>query len=120
MAIERVFEFIDYQIAQYPQDKAFGSRINKQWIFYSAREIIDLARQLAQGLMGMGFQRGDNIAIISYKNQPEWIIIDHAIQYAGLVSVPLYPTISPSEYEYIMQEADCKAAFIGQEICKKK
>lgn len=63
---------------------------------------------------------GDNIAIISYKNQPEWIIADLAIQYAGMVSVPLYPTISPSEYEYILKEAECKAAFIGEGDLEQK
>jgi long-chain acyl-CoA synthetase len=120
MAIERVFEFIEYQSANYPQENAFGSRINGQWSFYSISQINDLAHQMAQGLLGMGLHRGDNIAIISYKNQPEWIIIDLAIQYAGMVSVPLYPTISPSEYEYIMQEADCKLAFLGQGDLQKK
>ena len=120
MAIERVFEFIEHQAAHYPQEKSFGSRSNGQWNFYSTAQLMELSLQLAQGLLHLGFQRGDNIAIISYKNQPEWIIIDHAIQYAGLVSVPLYPTISPLEYEYIMQEADCKAAFIGQGDLQKK
>ncbi|MEP7322851.1 MAG: long-chain fatty acid--CoA ligase [Saprospiraceae bacterium] len=120
MAIERVFEFIDYQAANYPQENAFGSRINGQWRFYSTKQIFDLSHQLAQGLLGMGLQRGDNIAIISYKNLPEWIIIDLAIQYAGLVSVPLYPTISPSEYEYIMLESDCKLAFLGQGDLQQK
>jgi len=114
MAIERVFEFIDYQLKHYPQERAFGSRLDGKWQFYSIQQIIDLARQLAQGLMHAGYQRGDNLAIISYKNQPEWIIIDLAMQYAGLVSIPLYPTISPGEYEYIMLEAECKAAFIGK------
>ena len=120
MAIERVFEFIEYQASQYPQENSFGSRIDGQWSFYSTKQIIDLSYRLAQGLLEMGFHRGDNIAIISYKNQPEWIIIDHAIQYAGLVSVPLYPTISPLEYEYIMKEAECKAAFLGQGDLLKK
>lgn len=120
MAIERVFEFIDYQLQHYPQKQAFGSRKDGQWHFYSMEEMVDQARQLAQGLMHAGFQRGDKLAIISYKNQPEWIIIDMAIQYAAMISVPLYPTISPGEYEYILQEAECKAAFIGVGDLQKK
>ncbi|MBK6815060.1 MAG: long-chain fatty acid--CoA ligase [Saprospiraceae bacterium] len=120
MPIERVFEFLDYQVAHYPQEKAFGSRANGQWNFYSINQIMDSAKRLAQGLMHAGYLRGDNIAIISYKNQPEWIIADLAIQYAGMVSVPLYPTISPSEYEYILKEAECKAAFIGEGDLEQK
>ncbi len=120
MAIQRVFEFIDFQAKHYPQDKSFGSIANGEWQFYSTAQIIDLARQLAQGLLDAGYQRGDKIAIISYKNQPEWLIVDHALQYAGMISVPLYPTISPGEYEYIMQESACKAAFIGQGDLQQK
>ncbi len=120
MAIERVFEFIEFQAQHYPQEKSFGSKVNGAWQFYSTTQIIDYSRQLAQGLLAAGYQRGDNIAIISYKNQPEWLIVDLALQYAGMVSVPLYPTISPLEYEYIMQEAECKAAFIGQGDLQQK
>ncbi|HNR06246.1 MAG TPA: long-chain fatty acid--CoA ligase [Saprospiraceae bacterium] len=114
MTIERVFEFFDYQLKHYPQEKSFGSRQNGEWKFYSTAQIIELARQLAQGLLDSGYEPGDNMAIISYKNQPEWIVIDLAIQYAGMVSVPLYPTISPGEYEYILTESACKAVFIGK------
>ncbi len=114
MTITRLFEFIEFQAKNYPQEKSFGSRIDHEWKFYSTKELISTAKSLASGLLKNGFHRGDNIAIISYKNQPEWIIVDLALQYAGMVSVPLYPTISPGEYEYIMKEADCKAAFIGQ------
>ena len=67
MPIERVFEFLDYQVAHYPQEKAFGSRANGQWNFYSINQIMDSAKRLAQGLMHAGYLRGDNIAIITYK-----------------------------------------------------
>ncbi len=120
MAIERVFEFFDYQLKHYPQENSFGSRQDGAWKFYSTPQIIELARQLAQGLLDSGYEPGDNIAIISYKNQPEWIIIDLAIQYAGMVSVPLYPTISPGEYEYILNESACKAVFIGKGDLQQK
>lgn len=120
MTIERVFEFFDYQLKHYPQEKSFGSRQDGEWKFYSTPQIIELARQLAQGLLDSGYETGDNLAIISYKNQPEWIIIDLAIQYAGMVSVPLYPTISPGEYEYILTESACKAVFIGKGDLEQK
>ncbi|MEP7268886.1 MAG: long-chain fatty acid--CoA ligase [Saprospiraceae bacterium] len=120
MPIERVFEFFDYQAQHYPQEKSIGAKVDGNWQFYSTQQIIDYARQLATSLTESGFKSGDNIAIISYKNQPEWVIADLAIQYAGMVSVPLYPTISPSEYEYIMQEAECKAAFLGSGDLEQK
>ncbi|MEJ2585053.1 MAG: long-chain fatty acid--CoA ligase, partial [Robiginitalea sp.] len=60
-----------------------------------------------------GLKPGDTIALVSYKNRPEWLIMDFAIQMAGMVSIPLYPTISIREYEYILSEAGVKAAFCG-------
>lgn len=114
MQIEKVLDFFEYQATHFPLTKSIGTRVSNEWQFYSTQEIINLARQLATGLHQAGYRRGDTIALISYKNQPEYIIADLALQYAGMISIPLYPTISPGEYEYILTEAECKAAFIGK------
>ncbi len=72
-----------------------------------------MAEQAASGLLSLGLKKGDKIALVAYKNRPEWLIMDFAIQMAGMISVPLYPTISVGEYEYILNEAEVKAAFCG-------
>jgi len=120
MQIEKVLDFFDYQANHFPLVNSIGARINNEWTFFSTHEIIKLAKELATGLHQLGYQRGDTIALISYKNQPEYIIADLALQYAGMISIPLYPTISPGEYEYILTEAECKAVFIGKGDLQQK
>lgn len=120
MQIEKVPDFFDYQATHHPLENSIGTRVNNKWQFYSTQEIVSRAKELATGLHQSGYQRGDTIALISYKNQPEYIIADLALQYAGMISIPLYPTISPGEYEYILTEAECKAAFIGKGDLQQK
>lgn len=54
----------------------------------------------------------EKIAIIS-PNRPEWMITDIAVQLTGAVLTPVYPTISPSELEYIFREAGVRIVFVA-------
>ena len=110
----RLFDLLYHQVASFPIDNALNSRnIDGKWKSYSSQKVLESAELAASGLLNLGFKPGDKIAISSYKNRPEWVIMDFAIQMAGMISIPLYPTISPSEYEYILNEAEVKAAFCG-------
>ena len=114
MAVTRLFDFIYHQKENCPQEKAFGHKINGEWVYYSTDQIIDMANQASCGLVKMGIQPGDKVALIVYKNRPEWVAMDIAIQQVGAINVPVYPTISPGEYEYIFNDAGVKVAFVGQ------
>ena len=113
MKVQRLFDFIQKQINEKPLEKFIGSKVDGQWKFYSTLEIQKLAKELACGLIGEGIMHGDKIGIVVYKNRPEWVIADLAIQYVGAIGVPMYPTISIREYEYIMNEAEVKLCFVG-------
>ena len=73
------------------------------------REVRDHVRDLALGLQGLGLKRGDRLAIIS-ESRPEWLFVDLAAQTLGVVDVPVYPTLSASQTEYILR--DCSARFV--------
>jgi len=110
----RLFDLLYHQLENFPSAKSLNARDkNNQWQSYSTQEIVDMAEKAASGLIGLGLQKGDKVALVSYKNRPEWLIMDFAIQMAGMVSVPLYPTISVTDYEYILGEAEVKVAFCG-------
>lgn len=113
MAITRLFDYIYHQYDNYPKEKTFGTRVGEDWEFYSCAELIEKSRKLASGLVELGLKKGDKVSMIAYKNRPEWIIVDLATLHLGITNVPLYPTISPSEYEYILNEAEIKACFVG-------
>lgn len=64
--------------------------------------------ELASGLMALGIERGDKVAIFS-ESRPRWVIADQAIQAAGGVEVPLYPTTSQEELLYMLGDSGCRA-----------
>jgi long-chain acyl-CoA synthetase len=73
-----------------------------------ARELRDRVRDIALGLSALGLKRGDRCAIIS-ESRPEWLHVDLAAQTLGVVDVPVYPTLSTGQTEYILR--DCSARF---------
>lgn len=113
MEVTRLFEFIQYQKQKHPLEKAFGHRIDGAWKYYSTDDIIEMANQVSRGLLKLGVEKGDRIALIVYENRPEWIIMDIGIQQIGAINVPVYPTISPGEYEYIFNDASVDYCFVG-------
>lgn len=113
MKVTRLFDYLEYQKENQPIEKSIGRKHGAGWKFYSTDQLIENARRLASGLISLGVKPGDKIAISSYKNRPEWVIADMAVQYAGAVSVPLYPTISAKEYVYILSEAKVSVAIAG-------
>jgi len=113
MQVTRLFDYINKQFDEGTLEKFAGNKTEQGWKFYSTSEVIMLSRKLASGLIDLGVGKGDKIGIVVYKNRPEWLITDLAIQYIGAIGVPMYPTISSREYEYIMNEAEVKVCFIG-------
>ncbi len=114
-SIHYLHDFLYHQRDHHPLDKALNYRSadGKSWQSMSTDDIIDAVHRTAAGLLAAGYQPGDKIAMVAYTNRPEWTIVDFAMSITGIISVPLYPTISTSDYEYILQEAEVKAAFSG-------
>jgi long-chain acyl-CoA synthetase len=112
----RLFDFIYYQQTHFPQKRAFNYRHEgKEIASYSTEEVIRLANQVSCGLLALGLRPGDTIGTITVKNRPEWTILDLGMMQIGVINVPVYPTISPAEYEYIFHEAAIKLCFIGDD-----
>jgi len=110
----RLFDLLYYQLENHPLEKSLNSRdTDGNWKSHNSQEVVNAAEQAASGLLALGLKPGDNVAMVVYKNRPEWVIMDFAMQMAGLVSIPLYPTISVGEYEYILNEVEVKVAFCG-------
>jgi long-chain acyl-CoA synthetase len=69
----------------------------------------------ANGLASLGIERGDRVAIVS-ENRPEWIIADQAIVALGAVGVPLYPTMTSKQIEFIFNDAGVKLAIVSNQF----
>ena len=111
----RIFDFIFYQQMQAPLERAFGYRYEGEWIYFSTDQVIELANKVSRGLLQLGVEKGDRIGLVAYQNRPEWTIIDLGIEQIGAINVPIYPTISTGEYEYILNDAEVKYCFVGRD-----
>ncbi len=119
MAVTRVFDIIPQLLEKYNKPNALAAKENNQWVTYSTQQFADSVNYLSYGLFGMGIEREEKIAIIS-NNRPEWNFADYAIQQCGAVSVPIYPTISESDLNFILHDAKIKYIFVSSaEIYKK-
>src|SRR5215212_5989899 len=82
-----------------------------EWTDVSFEQFGDAVRETALGLMSLGLQKGDRIAILS-NTRPEWAYACFAILTAGGVSVSIYQTNSPSEVQYVADHSESKAIFV--------
>ena len=110
----RLFDFIHYQKQNHPLKKAYGYKQDGEWVYFSTDEIIEMANKVSLGLLKLGVQPGDKIALVVYKNRPEWVIMDIGLSQIGAINVPVYPTISSGEYEYIFNDSSVKYCFVGE------
>ncbi|MBR9919847.1 MAG: long-chain fatty acid--CoA ligase [Bacteroidetes bacterium] len=113
MEISRLFDFIYHQKNSLALDQAFGDYRDGQWVYLSTNEVIEQVNKVSRGLLKLGVQAGDKIGLVTYKNRPEWVIMDLGMQQVGAINVPVYPTISAGEYEYIFNDAEVKMCFCG-------
>ena len=67
-------------------------------------------REIARGLVALGIEPGDRVAILS-ETRPEWTLVDAGTICAGAAVVPIYPTNSPEECHYVLGHSDARAVF---------
>lgn len=113
--ITRLFDFPYYQLEKYNLDKALTTKYDGKWKSTSTKEYIDKANAVSRALLKLGVKKNDKIAIISTTNRTEWNIMDIGIQQVGAQNIPIYPTISADEYEYVLNHSESVYCFVSDE-----
>ena len=90
------------------------------WVKTSTEEYIAKANAVSRALLRMGIQKNDKIAVISSSNRTEWNIMDIGILQTGAQNVPIYPTISEEDYEYILNHSGAIYCFVSDEEVLRK
>lgn len=120
MTPTRLFEFIEYQNEHAPLEKSFTTKYNGKWESLSTENFISQSRAISRALVGLGIKAGDKIAMISSNNRSEWSVIDVGLLTLGAVNIPIYPTISSKDYEYILNHSESIYCFVSdQEVYDK-
>jgi len=89
---------------------AFRSKVGGAWVSITHREALARVQAISLGLRELGINPGDNVGIIS-ENRPEWALTDYACLCARATDVPIYPTLTAKQTEYILRDSESVAAF---------
>ena len=79
-------------------------RHGADWVPVTASEFLDQVREVGKGLIAMGIEEGDRVALLS-KTRYEWTLLDYAIWFAGAITVPIYETSSQDQVEWILRDS---------------
>jgi len=119
MTIKRLFDCLEHQLHRFPKSDMLAAKENGQWTTYSTERVVEIVNKFSAGLIELGVsarditpESSDKIAIIS-NNRPEWIFTDLAVQQIGAILVPVYPTTSPLELEFILNDAAVQYLFVS-------
>jgi long-chain acyl-CoA synthetase len=119
MEILRTFDIIQLNVEKYPRKDMYCGKQDKEWISYSTDDVRNYTDWFSLGLLALGFKKGDKIATIT-GNKPEWNFADLGLAQAGIIHVPIYPTISTDEYAYILEHSEVGAIILGNKSLYSK
>ena len=94
-----------------PERIMLSRPLGEGWQPVTARELEAEVRATAKGLIAVGVQHGDRVAIMA-RTRYEWTILDFAIWFAGGVTVPIYETSSAEQVDWIVNDSHCVAIIV--------
>ena len=111
--ITRLFDFPYFQLEKFNLKNALNTKYNGKWESLSSQEYVNKSNQLSRGLLQLGITPNEKIAIISTTNRTEWNICDIGTLQLGAQTVPIYPTISKEDYEYVLNHSEATYCFVS-------
>ena len=111
--VTRIFDIPRHQLKHYNLEKALITKYDGQWKSISTTEYIEQANAISRGLLRLGVQPHDKIAVITTNNRTEWNVMDIGILQIGAQNTPIYPTISENDYKYILNHSGSIYCFVS-------
>ncbi len=105
---------IFFAIVDRGRERVMMHRQAIQWVSISSQELYRNVVGVARALDRWGIGKGDRVAILS-ENRPEWTTADFACQLLGVISVPIYSTLTTEQAAFILKDAECRAVFVSSE-----
>ncbi len=93
----------------------YYNKNEKKWKSISWRKFSRDIMRTAMSMAEIGVQEGDRIAVYS-QNEPQYLITDFATFANRCIAIPIYATSSPSQLEYIVNDAKVKLMFVGDQF----
>ena len=110
-----IADLLPKSVAKYGAKRAVMFKDDSgHWVSRSYNEVGEVVKKLSLGLMALGIEKGDKVAILG-NTRPEWTYFDFAALTAGATVVPIYQTNSPEECEYVLENSDAVAVIVEDE-----
>ncbi|MFW5708327.1 MAG: AMP-dependent synthetase/ligase, partial [Bacteroidota bacterium] len=121
MEIKRNFDLLD-RFASMPATVGrfkLAGKENGKWKEYDTTEYTRMVLHVSIGLLAMGYKPGDKIATIT-NNRPEWNFMEMGAAQAGMVHVPIHPTLSDDDFTYILNHSEASLLVVSDAALYKK
>jgi long-chain acyl-CoA synthetase len=105
---------IFFAIVDRNHERVMMHRPATQWLPISSQDLYRSVAGVARALASWNLAKGDRVAILS-ENRPEWSIADFACQLLGLVTVPIYSTLTTEQCAFVLQDAGVRVIFLSSE-----
>src|SRR3954453_22955863 len=114
-----IADLVPLAAEQYGDQAAQKRKVGEEWVETSYAELGTIVREGALGLVDLGVQPGDKVAIVAH-TRPEWTQACHGILSAGATLVTIYQTNSPEECQYVAGHSESKVIFVedGEQLAK--
>ncbi len=113
MEATRIFDILDRMDKKFAEKSdVLAAKIDGKWKTFSTKDYVHHAYMLSYGLLALGLKPGDKIASVS-NNRPEWNFLDMAMSKVGIIHVPVYPTISDNDFDYLLNHAEPKLLLVS-------
>jgi len=107
-----LIEVYEHIVRDHPKSDTLNYKHDGVWNSVSAEELLRRARNIAAGLHSLGVRKGDRVAILS-ESCLEWVLSDQGCILSGAIAVPIYPTLTPAQVSYILNDCGARAVFIS-------
>ena len=105
-------EMYERVVRDYPKPDTLNYKRDDAWHSIAAVDMLRRAKEIALGLHSLGVCRGDRVAIVS-ESCVEWVHADQGCLFANAVTVPIYPTLTPPQVQYILEDCAPKVLFVA-------
>ncbi|HEX9544875.1 MAG TPA: long-chain fatty acid--CoA ligase [Pyrinomonadaceae bacterium] len=109
--LTEVFEFV---ARVHTRPDTLNYKHDGRWIPISSADLLQTARWIAAGLYSLGIRRGERVAILS-ESRPEWTLTDAGCIFLGAIDVPIYPTLTAAQVQYILKDSGARVLLLANE-----
>ncbi len=115
MSFRTIPEMFFKTCAKLPDKDLFLKKVDGKYIGIRYSEVKDLVNNLSLGLLELGIRKGDRVAIAS-ENRVEWFVSAMSISSIGAIVVPIFPSLTSKQEEYIFNDCQVTAAIVSNKL----